>query len=537
MFIFSTNFTQLLAEDNSNGSVFSKIYEGGIWGKDTNGIGTSGSGSSPHNAKIYIDFLRNFLKKNEITSVVDVGCGDWQLAKVIDWAGIEYLGIDVVESIIEKNVKNFSSENISFLLADAVDYDLPSADLLICKDVLQHLTFKDIFAIIPQFSKFKYCLIINDVDLKECTYTNTDIERGDFRPLNLSAPPFNMDGKTIFVFNCPNGETKQVFLIKNGYEPSLSSTNPFIIDYPEKTTLTLADYLEINEKLKSIDITADLKEYYYENCNECPELMSETDFLDRCTRALRGDFLREDKNLLPKKKLTKINKGGDICIVCSIPYRSNYLKLLNNQIKLLKKVGFKGHHLSFCGAYPTPTGKETRYIGVPYAFKIFAMLEAQKLGFKKVVWLDAAYLPLRNPTSLFKRLEQVGGIFTTLPKNGFGRDRCPIQTSRALKDLTGVDVTKDTDYVVAAIIALQMDHPLTKQFIHEYYQMVCLGYPFLSCTPEEQVFTAILGQEKFSEWKNYNMSRKSPLRLNKKLLEYTKKNAEKNHSYFFYHPH
>jgi hypothetical protein len=68
---------------------FEYIYAANIWGHG------SGGGSSPINTRGYRRFLQNFLRKNNIKSVVDLGCGDWQFSHLIDWKGIRYSGFDV----------------------------------------------------------------------------------------------------------------------------------------------------------------------------------------------------------------------------------------------------------------------------------------------------------------------------------------------------------------------------------------------------------------------------------------------------------
>ncbi len=192
----------------SNEEVFTHIYDTAAWDRESDMKGTSGSGSSPERAKEYIEFLRDFLKTNSIQSVVDLGCGDWQISRLIDWNGIDYLGVDVVTSIIKKNTEQFSASNIHFLQADGIEEPLPHAELLICKDVLQHLPYKDIFSIIPQFQKFKYCLITNDDDLN----ANKDILRGSYRPLDITKPPFNLMGEKIFTY-VSGDKIKQVILL------------------------------------------------------------------------------------------------------------------------------------------------------------------------------------------------------------------------------------------------------------------------------------------------------------------------------------
>lgn len=217
LFLFSAAFCveESPEEDpTSNAAIFAINYATGEWDQESDVKGTSGSGSSPVNAKMYIEYLRDFLKTKQITSVVDLGCGDWQIARLIDWSGIQYTGIDVVKSVIEKNKKEFSAKNITFIRADGIDYTLPRADLLICKDVLQHLPFNDIAQVLPQLSKFKYCILVNDVDPVTLTCENTDLPRGHYRVLDMTLPPFSLKGRKVLTYASAN-ETKQVLLIEN----------------------------------------------------------------------------------------------------------------------------------------------------------------------------------------------------------------------------------------------------------------------------------------------------------------------------------
>jgi len=108
--------------------VFDRIYS-------SNFRGGSGPGSSEENTRQYRAFLKEFLVSNRIKSVVDVGCGDWQLSRHIGWSGIDYLGIDVSAVAID-NTKRFARPGVAFRELDATRDALPPADLLIAKDVL-----------------------------------------------------------------------------------------------------------------------------------------------------------------------------------------------------------------------------------------------------------------------------------------------------------------------------------------------------------------------------------------------------------------
>jgi hypothetical protein len=167
-------------------SVFEKIYHENIWGDG------SGGGSLPEVVVPYKTYLENFLKIKNISSVVDLGCGDWQFSKYINWDGIDYLGVDVVENVILENKQKYLKQNISFANINVLDQGfetIPDSDLLIAKDVLQHLANSNIKKMIDGMTsgKFKYALITNDY-----SSINIDIQNGDTRPLDLRLPPFNM---------------------------------------------------------------------------------------------------------------------------------------------------------------------------------------------------------------------------------------------------------------------------------------------------------------------------------------------------------
>lgn len=171
-------------------NAFDQIYRDNVWG-----IG-SGTGSLPSSNINYMHFLSNFLKWNEIKSVLDFGCGDWQFSRYLCWDGIDYIGVDVVPSLIEENNKLFAKDNIRFSTYESV-HELPDVDLIISKDVLQHLPSGNIIEYVQEFQKkAKIVLLTNDIYPDD--WTNVDIEPGACRSLRLTQEPFNFDGTIIF---------------------------------------------------------------------------------------------------------------------------------------------------------------------------------------------------------------------------------------------------------------------------------------------------------------------------------------------------
>lgn len=170
----------------------------------------SGEGSQRQHTRRYTSFLQRFLRKYEIKSVVDMGCGDWQFSQFIDWKDIDYRGFDVVSAVIEANQSRFARPNVRFQLATGDGSDLPAADLLIAKDILQHWSNAAIKAFLPNFKKYRYCLVTNCVNPNGDT-VNEDIEDGGFRYLDLRLAPFHVQAEEVLSFTKNLGLIGSVF--------------------------------------------------------------------------------------------------------------------------------------------------------------------------------------------------------------------------------------------------------------------------------------------------------------------------------------
>ncbi|PIE43134.1 MAG: glycosyl transferase [Gammaproteobacteria bacterium] len=172
---------------------FEQIYKTNEWGHG------SGEGSLPVHTKGYVNFINKFLKKYSIKSVVDLGCGDWQFSRFINWREALYVGYDLVEQVITFNKAHFSSDKIRFFHYSGDVNELPSADLLIAKDVLQHWSNETVAAFLPQLGKYRYSLLTNCVNPGGVT-DNKDILDGEFRPLELRRPPFLIAAEEVYSF-------------------------------------------------------------------------------------------------------------------------------------------------------------------------------------------------------------------------------------------------------------------------------------------------------------------------------------------------
>jgi SAM-dependent methyltransferase len=176
-------------------SAFETIYREKRWGA---GLG-SGHGSLPKGTETYRAFLEDFIRANNVRRVVDYGCGDWQFSRLIDWQGAEYVGLDVVSELIAANRNAFGRPGVSFEINRGHPDDLPDGDLLVTKDVLQHLPTAEIHTFLSDVvPRYKLALLTNDTGEQ----VNGDVPPGGWRPLDLTAEPFGV-GTVIAVFRGP----------------------------------------------------------------------------------------------------------------------------------------------------------------------------------------------------------------------------------------------------------------------------------------------------------------------------------------------
>lgn len=169
--------------------IFTNIYIKKRWGL------LSGFGSNTELNKEYFDFVNDFIDKQEIKTVVDLGCGDFRLSRelFLGREDIEYTGIDCVSFIVRLLSKIYNNDkHIKFIEMDFFNHkdNIPSGDLMIIKDVLQHWDNHSIYEFMDYITtsgKYKHLIIINSCEQKK---DDKDIERiGKIRFLSANFLP------------------------------------------------------------------------------------------------------------------------------------------------------------------------------------------------------------------------------------------------------------------------------------------------------------------------------------------------------------
>jgi hypothetical protein len=204
----------------SLGQIFNQIYKTNTWGVGSITKPLSGSGSVPENAQPYVDFVGKVIQTYRLEKVLDVGHGDFEMWRDWQFPGIDYLGVDVSDEATR--IARSKYPNFNFITLDLTQTKaIPSADILISKDCLQHLPNHAILMLLQKFSSYDFLVICNDIlvpfeswlaklkfygrirtriraflSLQSPFFlvhrkNNVDIEAGDFRCLDLKLEPFS----------------------------------------------------------------------------------------------------------------------------------------------------------------------------------------------------------------------------------------------------------------------------------------------------------------------------------------------------------
>jgi SAM-dependent methyltransferase len=184
---------------------FEDIYKNKLW--NGNGI-LSGPGSCPIGASDYINFLRKF----KDYKVLDLGCGDCKIYGG-DIFFKNYVGVDGV------NIPKYSTfpPNLNFYNSEIKNFDFESVtfNLVILKDVFQHLSNNSIFEILIKLKELSVdaFIITNDLNIDN---DNIDCNDGDYRRLNMNNDPFNLKYDSNFIWKSRNDNIiKETLIIKD----------------------------------------------------------------------------------------------------------------------------------------------------------------------------------------------------------------------------------------------------------------------------------------------------------------------------------
>ncbi len=147
--------------EKSPTEAFGDVYRRRLWGGTDDRDFCSGEGS--RNEAIvspYVGAVRRFLCEfPNKPSVVDLGCGDFNVGSRLRDACGPYIACDVVDALIERNERKFASLQVEFRKLDLVSDELPPGDVALLRQVLQHLSNAQIARIVPKLYRYRWLIL------------------------------------------------------------------------------------------------------------------------------------------------------------------------------------------------------------------------------------------------------------------------------------------------------------------------------------------------------------------------------------------
>ena len=168
-------------------------------GSDKNFKYYSGSGS--HEKKIilpYIKVIKKFLLKQKINKLIDFGCGDFNVGKNFVNLTKKYYAYDIYEDLVKYNRKKFKYKNLYFKKKDITSDKISSVDVVLVRQVLQHLDNNQIKSFLSNIkNKTKYLIVTEHLPKFDSFKCNVNKPKGAGLRFNsgviLHLSPFNLN--------------------------------------------------------------------------------------------------------------------------------------------------------------------------------------------------------------------------------------------------------------------------------------------------------------------------------------------------------
>ena len=187
--------------------VMEQIYDQSLWGGKEfdfySGIGSH----DPIMVNIYVKTVTDFLKSHDHKmTICDIGCGDFNIGQHIFKYSKKYFAIDIVEELIERNKIKFKTKNLEFLCLDIANEVLPKADVIIIRQVFQHLSNNEIQQILNRLKTCKYIILTEHLPVGDFIPNTNKIASQGIRlkqqsGVDILSAPFNFQVKKEDVLN------------------------------------------------------------------------------------------------------------------------------------------------------------------------------------------------------------------------------------------------------------------------------------------------------------------------------------------------
>lgn len=473
------------AESSHCETIFTKYYADQVWG-----VG-SGTGSDLEQTKIIRDAIPLILNQYDCRVMVDAPCGDFFWMTKVQLPLDQYIGVDVVKPVIEQNQIRYGNHVRQFFQLDLINQVIPKADIVLCRDCLVHLSYKDIAKVIKLFkqSGTKYLLTTHFPDHP----INRNIATGSWRTLNFTQSPFYFPIPLEMInegcSEC-NGvyNDKSLALWKIEDLPDLS----YLLTWENDSTYHSAIYSQIKDIFHPT-----LEDYrliqHYLHYGERPNIgllthHESTHYTDRARNfKIIGDLPHEIP-VVDDVAINCSNEDKDNVILTYASFNNNYPRGLVRLVELIKQTDYRGHLLYRIGGWPNTEGGNLLSAHVPYGFKACFFKEAERLGYKRVLWMDSSFYPAVSLNKIFAHIKDNGYFFIdTNYIVGHYFNPFAAQTL----EIT-MDEANQIRSCAAGLFGVDLTHPIGLEIMNRFYQATQDDKAYYSPRMEQNVLSVII---------------------------------------------
>jgi len=161
------------------------------------------------------------------------------------------------------------------------------------------------------------------------------------------------------------------------------------------------------------------------------------------------------------------------CVISLATGKKTFVDCLKRLEESLRRVGFNGDFIYWSDGLPP--GSPTHF-EAPFGFKPFCFMEAKKLGYEQVLWIDSTCVAIRPLEPIFKILEEKGYVIFT---NNYGQMMGQWSSDEALRvnNITREEALKIPE-VPCSTIGLNLQNTAASKFLEMWHEKAVDGITF-----------------------------------------------------------
>lgn len=219
---------------------------------------------------------------------------------------------------------------------------------------------------------------------------------------------------------------------------------------------------------------------------------SELKLLSDMEKRIRNfKIIGEKPDEFPEQGSAIVNSSADDkenCLIVYASFNKGFPLGAKRLVEYVKNSDFKGHVLYRIGGWPNTEEGDLKTAHVPYAFKPCFFREAKRLGYQRVLWLDASILPYVSLNVIFEEIKRKGYFVM-----GGCSMIAPFMNESAAKDLgVTLDECNAIPTCSAGLFGVDFAQDRASKSIDLWYQAALSPHAFFTPRSDQNALSVIL---------------------------------------------